>query len=90
MNILYISQYFPPEIGATQSRAYEMAQNLIQFGHRVTVMTEFPNHPSGIIPPYYSGKFISQETYDSIPVIRSWVYARPKKTFKTVRKHDDR
>ena len=25
MRILYLSQYFPPEVGATQTRAYEMA-----------------------------------------------------------------
>lgn len=83
MNILYISQYFPPEIGATQSRAYEMAKNLIKVGHRVTVMTEVPNHPSGIIPSAYKGRLRVVETYDGIPVIRSWVYARPEKTFKT-------
>jgi glycosyltransferase involved in cell wall biosynthesis len=83
MNILYISQYFPPEIGATQSRAYEMAKNLIEAGHRVTVMTEVPNHPSGIIPSAYRGRLRVDETYDGIPVVRSWVYARPEKTFKT-------
>jgi glycosyltransferase involved in cell wall biosynthesis len=83
MKILYITQYFPPEVGATQSRAYEMAKNLINFGHQVTVMTEVPNHPSGIIPLKYKGKFRVVEKYDGIPVIRSWVDASPEKTFKT-------
>ena len=26
VRILYLSQYFPPEVGATQTRAYEMAR----------------------------------------------------------------
>ena len=30
MRILYLSQYFPPEVGATQTRAYEMAQGLLR------------------------------------------------------------
>jgi hypothetical protein len=32
MRILYLSQYFPPEIGATQTRAYEMAKGLVRSG----------------------------------------------------------
>ena len=83
MNILYVSQYFPPEIGATQTRAYEMAANLVNLGHRVTVMTELPNHPSGIIPPEYRSRFRVVEHLDGIHVIRSWVYATPVKNFNT-------
>ena len=51
MRILYLSQYFPPEVGATQMRAYEMASYLVSSGHQVTVLAEVPNHPTGIIPP---------------------------------------
>jgi len=83
MRILYISQYFPPEVGATQARAYEMAVNLTRLGHHVIVLTEFPNHPKGIIPAGYKGKFCSFEKLDGIPVVRAWVYARPKKSFTT-------
>lgn len=57
MKIPYLSQYFPPEIGATQIRAYEMAQGLVRAGHRVTMIAEVPNHPSGIIPAEYQAKF---------------------------------
>ena len=45
MRILYLSQYFPPEVGATQTRAYEMARYLVSAGHQVTMLTEVPNHP---------------------------------------------
>ena len=82
MRILYLSQYFPPEVGATQIRAHEMAANLVSLGHQVTVMTEMPNHPSGIIRPEYRRKFRAVETLDGIEVVRSWVYATPYKTFR--------
>ncbi|MBN2012998.1 glycosyltransferase family 4 protein [candidate division KSB1 bacterium] len=83
LRILYISQYFPPEIGATQTRAIEMARNLVTYGHDVTVLTEFPNHPSGILPEKYRFKFLETDTIDGIRVRRSWVYATPNKTFVT-------
>ncbi len=83
MRILYLSQYFPPEVGATQTRAYEMAHNLVQLGHQVTVLTEVPNHPSGIIPPAYRGKLYERAKMDGIDVIRVWVKTAPEKTFAT-------
>jgi colanic acid biosynthesis glycosyl transferase WcaI len=81
MRILYISQYFPPEAGATQSRAYEMAKNWVKLGHRVTMITEFPNHPSGIIAPGYKGKLFAKSELDGIEVLRVWVKASPAKNF---------
>jgi colanic acid biosynthesis glycosyl transferase WcaI len=81
MRILYISQYFPPEAGATQTRAYEMAKNWVRLGHQVTMLTEFPNHPSGIIPDTYKGKFFEHVDLDGIDVVRVWVRASPVKNF---------
>lgn len=81
MRILYLSQYFPPEIGATQTRAYEMARGLVRAGHQVTMLTELPNHPSGIIPPHYRGKLYERSDLEGIDVIRVWVKASPVKTF---------
>jgi glycosyltransferase involved in cell wall biosynthesis len=83
MNILYISQYFPPEVGATQNRAVEMAGHLVRLGHQVTVLTEFPNHPKGIIPEQYRGRLYEIDELNGIRVIRVWVLARPKKNFFT-------
>ena len=81
MRILYLSQYFPPEVGATQNRAYEMAANFVKKGHQVTMLTEIPNHPSGIINPEYCGKFMVRSNWDGIDVIRVWVKASPIKSF---------
>jgi glycosyltransferase involved in cell wall biosynthesis len=83
MRILYLSQYFPPEIGATQTRAYEMAHHLVSAGHKVTVLTEIPNHPSGLVPPEYRGKLYERTELEGIEVIRVWVKASPEKTFAT-------
>ena len=81
MRILYLSQYFPPEVGATQTRAYEMARGLVKAGHQVTMIAEIPNHPSGIIPPQYRGKLYEQANLDGIDVIRVWVKTSPVKSF---------
>jgi len=83
MRILYLSQYFPPEAGATQTRSYEMARYLVSAGHEVTMVTEVPNHPAGIIPPEYRGKLYERADLESIDVLRVWVKATPVKTFTT-------
>jgi glycosyltransferase involved in cell wall biosynthesis len=83
MKILYLSQYFPPEVGATQARAYDMATGLIRAGHQVTVLTEVPNHPEGIIRPEYRGRLFAREILDDIDVIRVWVKTSSVKSIST-------
>ncbi|NOY78365.1 MAG: glycosyltransferase family 4 protein [Calditrichaeota bacterium] len=81
LKILYISQYFPPEVGATQSRAFDMAYYLSERGHQVTVIGEFPNHPRGIVPREYRNKFWERVKLENFAVCRTWVYASPEKSF---------
>lgn len=83
MRILYLSQYFPPEVGATQTRACEMARGLVRAGHHVTMITEVPNHPHGIIHSEYRGRFHFREVLDGIEVLRLWVSTSPEKNFRT-------
>jgi len=83
MKILYLSQYFPPEVGATQARAYDMATGLIRAGHQVTVLTEVPNHPEGIVRKEYRGRLWVRETLDGIDVIRVWVKTSSIKNIST-------
>ncbi len=80
LKILYLSQYFHPEVGATQNRAYDMAYFLSRRGHRVTILSEFPNHPSGILPKCYRYKLWEREKLDGFRVVRTWVFATPRKT----------
>lgn len=83
MRILYFTQYFPPEVGATQTRAFEMSRYLASRGHHVTVVTEVPNHPSGIIPPAYRGRLSERRVEHGVDVFRLWVWTSPEKTFAT-------
>lgn len=69
MHLLYITQYFHPEVGATQTRAYEMAAYLVSTGHQVTLITEIPNHPSGRIKPGFRGRLYKREQVAGIEVI---------------------
>jgi len=57
MKILYVSQYFPPEMGAPAARAAELSRHWANAGHDVTVLTGFPNHPTGVVPPEYRARF---------------------------------
>ncbi len=80
MHILIVSQYFHPEVGATQTRMLEFARALAREGHRLTVLTEFPNHPRGRIPPEYRGKMFTRETFEGFDILRVWVRASESKS----------
>ena len=81
MKITLLTHYYPPETGAPQARLSEMAHTWKTLGHKVTVITCFPNHPTGIIPDKYKGKKYYEETMDNIKIVRCWVYATPNKGF---------
>jgi glycosyltransferase involved in cell wall biosynthesis len=83
VHVLFVSQYFTPEGGATPTRIHEFARSCVAAGHRVTVLTEFPNHPHGRIPAEYHGHVFTREQMDGFEVLRVWVYARTVKTFWT-------
>lgn len=77
MHILYICQYFPPEMGAPAARAYEFSRRWVAAGHRVTVLCGVPNHPTGALYPGYRRQWRRVETIDGIAVHRMWVYVTP-------------
>jgi glycosyltransferase involved in cell wall biosynthesis len=75
VKFLFLTQYFPPEIGAPQVRLAAMARELVRLGHEVEVVTGLPNHPTGKIFPEYRGKFSADEYWEGIRVHRTWMYA---------------
>src|SRR5207248_8713904 len=82
VNILYISQYFPPEMGAPAARAAELSRHWARAGHEVTVLTGFPNHPTGVVPPEYRSRFhrlIAREEFDGVRVVRTWLLPLPNR-----------
>lgn len=83
MHVLFVTQFFTPEVGATQTRIHEFARACVAAGHRVTVLTELPNHPGGTILPDYQGRILTREALDGFTVLRVWVWTAPIKTFRT-------
>ncbi len=83
LGVLVLSQYFHPEVGATQTRARELARAFARAGHRVTVICEFPNHPQGVIPARYRGRWTEWDRLDDFRVLRVRVAASPVKSFRT-------
>jgi len=82
MKILYVSQYFPPEMGAPAARAAELSRHWVASGHDVTVLTGFPNHPTGVVPPEYRSqlrRLVLREKTDGVNVVRTWLLAFPNR-----------
>lgn len=74
MKMVFLTQYFPPEIGAPQARLSEIAKWMVQHGHDVTVLTAMPNYPGGRIYPGYGG-LLRREWDKGVRVIRTAIYA---------------
>ena len=82
MKILYVSQYFSPEMGAPAARAAELSRHWAAAGHDVSVLTGFPNHPTGVVPPEYRRQFrrlVAHEQTDGVNVVRTWLLPFPNR-----------
>ena len=79
MRILFLCQYFPPEMGAPAARTFEHARQWVKSGHSVTVVCGKPNHPDGVIPPKYRGSLLYRESIEGVDVLRCWLYATPNR-----------
>jgi len=79
VNIVYVSQYYPPEMGAPAARVSAFARRWAAMGHDVTVVTTFPNHPTGVIPPAYRGRLRMMEDDHGVRVVRTFLYAAANK-----------
>lgn len=80
-HILFVTSYYPPEIGAAATQCRETAVRLAQRGHQVTVLTTLPNYPTGVVPAEYRDRTRWTETLDGVTVIRVWSYISPDKGF---------
>lgn len=74
IKILFLSDNFPPEYNAPATRTYEHCKEWVDQGAEVTVITCFPNFPSGKIYKGYKNKLYKKEVIDGIKVIRVWSY----------------
>ncbi|MDN5354001.1 MAG: hypothetical protein PWQ09_757 [Candidatus Cloacimonadota bacterium] len=83
MKIMYISQYFYPEVCAPVNRAHSNAKLLSEMGHDITVVSEIPNHPKGIVFPEYKNKIYQSDNQLGFKTVRLWVFTSKKKNFIT-------
>ena len=74
MKILIVCEYYYPE----RVLITEIAERLVQDGHRVTVLTGLPNYnlPGGCVPREYRSREKRCEEINGVKVIRSTVLGR--------------
>lgn len=76
--LMIITSYFPPEIGAASNRIFHLAEGL-KHDYQVSVVTPLPNYPTGKIFRDYKGKFISKTEENGFVINRLWIYASVSK-----------
>lgn len=74
MNILFLTDNFPPEGNAPASRTFEHAVQWVKAGHGVTVITTAPNFPEGKLFEGYKNRWYSVEDMSGIRVVRVKTY----------------
>jgi len=74
VRVLILTQYYPPEIGAPQTRLAALARELSARGHQVEVVTAMPNHLTGTTFSGYRRRWYMRERVAGTTVHRSWVY----------------
>lgn len=74
MNILFLSDNFPPEGNAPASRTYEHAVEWVKAGHGVTVITTAPNFPEGKLFEGYKNRWYTVEDMAGVRVVRVKTY----------------
>jgi glycosyltransferase involved in cell wall biosynthesis len=66
-----IAQYFPPDLGGSATRAFNLAKGLALNGCKVTVVAAFPHYPHGKIPEEYRWVPLKVEWMGKVRVIRT-------------------
>ncbi len=69
-------------MGAPAARASELAQHWAQAGHDVSVLTGFPNHPTGVVPAEWQGRLhrlVHKEKIGGVDVFRTWLWPLPNR-----------
>jgi colanic acid biosynthesis glycosyl transferase WcaI len=72
MHLLLFTQYFPPEVGAPQTRLDAMTRLAVRSGHRVTVVTAMPSYPTDRVFDGYRRRVFVRERDDGREIIRTW------------------
>lgn len=81
MKILFITENYPPETNASATRVSERARYWLEEGHQLTVVTQAPNFPEGVIHDGYENVWHQRETIDGVDVVRVKTYMAPNAGF---------
>jgi colanic acid biosynthesis glycosyl transferase WcaI len=82
VKFLILTQYFAPEIGASQVRLAYLCRELAEAGHTVEIVTGMPHHHADRIFPEYRGQFLFDGEWEGLKVHRTWLYASSKSNVK--------
>ena len=69
-------------MGAPAARVAELSRHWARMGHDVTVLTGFPNHPTGVVPEEWrsrSHRLHCTDTIDGVKVVRTWLWPLPNR-----------
>ncbi|WP_436344033.1 glycosyltransferase family 4 protein [Natronorubrum sp. FCH18a] len=75
-SILVVTQYFPPETGASQTRWDELSKRWSDDAS-VTVLTSAPDYPEGEIYDGYDNRWLRREQRDGVDVIYTKTITSP-------------
>ncbi len=81
MRILFWSPNYAPEPTGIPPLVTDAAEWLVDRKHSVEVVTAVPNYPERQIHPEYRGILSCTETRSGVRVHRSWLRARPERSF---------
>ena len=82
MRVLFVSQYFAPEMTAASARLAPLAAGLAARGHDVEVIAGLPNHPQGVVYEGFRDSPFVRRRGSGLRVRHVWVRASPEKGMK--------
>ena len=74
LNVLLLTQFYWPEVRSAPNNLAALAEDLQKAGHRVTVITGFPNHPFGKIYDGYRQRLRQWDQVHGVRVLRVPLY----------------
>lgn len=80
MRVLFISHYYPPEIGAASNRIGYFARYLAKNDHEVSVLTNSPSYPENKIYEGYENRF-TIKIENGVTIYRTKIFLSAKKSF---------
>ncbi len=81
LNILFLTDNFPPERNVPAMRTWEHVSRWVKDGHKVTIITTAPNFPQGKPLAGYTNRWYMKEDMGGVTVIRVKSYIAANEGF---------